>query len=92
MQSSTEQQGSLFALTSAAVHWCCITAPLCEEQIFIGVIAVAQACSAAVEMMSTDRLLVGLERLFHVAKGLQGPALLHWVLVQQGQVPMVRSM
>ena len=35
--SSTEQQGSYFALTSAAVHWCCITAHLYEGQISIGV-------------------------------------------------------
>jgi len=42
LQSSTEQWGSFYALTSAAVLWCCITADLYEEQISIGVFAVAQ--------------------------------------------------
>ena len=45
LQSSAAQWGSYFALTSAAVHWCCITVQLYEEQISLGVIAVAQACS-----------------------------------------------
>jgi len=40
VQSSNEQQGSYFALTSAAVLWCCITAHLCGEQSSTGVIAV----------------------------------------------------
>jgi len=44
LQGSTEQQGSYFALTSAAMPWCCITAHLYEEQISIGAIAVAQGC------------------------------------------------
>ena len=44
LQSSTEQWGRHFALTSAAVHWSCITAHLYEEQISIGVSALAQAC------------------------------------------------
>ena len=44
MQSSSEQWGSYSALTIAALLWCCITANLYEEQISIGVIAVAQAC------------------------------------------------
>ena len=33
-----------FAKASAAVHWCWVTAHLYEQQIFIGVIAVTQAC------------------------------------------------
>jgi hypothetical protein len=41
LQNSTEKQGSFVALTSAAVHWCCITAHPHEDQISIGVIAVA---------------------------------------------------
>jgi len=41
LQSSTEQQGSFSALTSAAVHWTCITAHLYDQQISKGVIAVA---------------------------------------------------
>ena len=41
LQSSTEQQASCSALTSAAVHKCCITAQLHEQQTSIGVIAVA---------------------------------------------------
>jgi len=40
LQSSTEQQGSYSALTSAAMHWYLVTAHLCEEQISIGVTAV----------------------------------------------------
>jgi len=32
-----------FAPTSAAVHWCCITVKLYEEQISIGVFEVTQA-------------------------------------------------
>ena len=40
LQSITEQWGLHHALTSAAVHWCCITAHLYEEQISIGVNAV----------------------------------------------------
>jgi hypothetical protein len=42
LQSSTEHWTSCFALTIAAVHWCCVIAQLYEEQISIGVIA--QAC------------------------------------------------
>ena len=45
MQSSTEQWGSNYALTSAAVHLCCITVQLYEQQISIGVIARSQAWS-----------------------------------------------
>jgi len=44
LQSNTEQWGSYFASTSAAVLWCYITAHLNEEQFSIGVIAIAQAC------------------------------------------------
>ena len=47
LQSSTEQWGSYFALTIAAVHWYCITGQLYEEQISIGVFAVAQAGSTS---------------------------------------------
>ncbi|DBA88261.1 TPA: hypothetical protein ACH3X1_016555 [Trebouxia sp. C0004] len=43
LQGTTEQQGSCFAQTSAAVHWCCITAHMYEGQISTGVFAVAQA-------------------------------------------------
>ena len=55
LQSSTELWGSCFALTSAAVHWCCITVQLCEEQISIGVIAVTQACSEPDSHSSTKQ-------------------------------------
>ena len=41
-------------LTSAAVHWSCITAHLYEGQISIGVIAVAQACCEAGLQSSTE--------------------------------------
>ena len=44
LQSSTEQWGMCFAQTSAAVHFCCLTANLYEEQISLGVIAVTQTC------------------------------------------------
>ena len=43
MQSSIDQWGLHFALNSVAVQWCWVSAYLCEEQIFIGVIAVIQA-------------------------------------------------
>jgi len=55
LQSSTEQWASYFALTSAAVHWCCITAHLCGYQISIGVIAVTQACCEPVLQSSTEQ-------------------------------------
>jgi len=36
LQSSTEQWGMHFALSTAAVHWCWVNAHLYEEQTFIG--------------------------------------------------------
>ncbi len=42
MQSTTEQWGMQFALTSATLHFCGLTAHLYEEQISIGEIAVTQ--------------------------------------------------
>jgi len=54
MPSSTEQWGSYFALTSAAVHWCCITAELYEEQIPIGVFAGTQGCCELVLQSCTE--------------------------------------
>ena len=53
--SSTEQWGAYFALSSAAVHWYCITGQLYEEQISIGVFAVAQACSEHDLQSSTEQ-------------------------------------
>jgi len=44
-----------FAKPSAAVHWCWVTAHLYEQQIFIGVIAVTQACCGAVLQSSTEQ-------------------------------------
>ena len=44
LQSSTEQWGMLFALTSTAVHFCWLTAHLYEEQISTGITAGTQAC------------------------------------------------
>ena len=55
LQSSTEQQGSYFALSSAAMHWCCISAHLYEEQISIGAIAVAQGCCEPVLQGSAEQ-------------------------------------
>ncbi len=49
LQSSIEQWGSYFALTSAAVLWCCIIAHLYEEQISISLIAVAEACCESLQ-------------------------------------------
>ncbi len=40
LQSTTEQWGKQFALSSVAVHWCWVTAHLYEQQMSIGVIAV----------------------------------------------------
>ena len=42
--SKTEEQGVHFAISSAAVHWCLVTAHLYAEWIFIGVNAKAQGC------------------------------------------------
>ena len=55
LQSSTEQQGSNFALNSAAVHWHCITAHLYKEQISIGVSAVAKSCCEPVLQSTTEQ-------------------------------------
>jgi hypothetical protein len=55
LQSSTEQQGSYFALTSAAVELSCITAHLYEQQISTGVIAVTQGCCEASLQSSTEQ-------------------------------------
>ena len=55
LQSSTAQWGAYFALTSAAVHWYCITGQLYEEQISIGVFSVAQACSEPDSHSSTEQ-------------------------------------
>ena len=55
LQSSTEQQGSYSALTSAAVLWCCITAHLYEEQMSVGVTAGSQACCEPVLQSSTEQ-------------------------------------
>jgi len=55
LQRSTEQQASCSALTSAAVHWCCITAHMYEEQISIGVTAVEQSCCEPVLQSSTEQ-------------------------------------
>ena len=55
LQSSTEQQGSWFALTSAAVLWCCITEHLCEEETCRGLTAVAQACCEPVLQSSIEQ-------------------------------------
>jgi len=55
LQSSNEQWGSYSALTDAAVHWCCITAHLYEEQISISVTAVAQACCQPGLQSSTEQ-------------------------------------
>ena len=44
-----------FAQTSAAVHWCWVTAHLYEQQISIGVIALTQACCEPVLQSSTGQ-------------------------------------
>ena len=69
MQSSTQQQGSYFALTSAAVHWSCITAHLYEGQMSTSVIAVAQGCREASLQRSTE------QQASYIAKT---SAALHW--------------
>jgi len=55
LQSSTEQWGLHFAMSSATLHWCCVTAHLYEEQISIGVIAVTQACCEPVLQSSPEQ-------------------------------------
>ena len=54
-RAALNSKGSYFALTSAAVHWCCITAHLYEEQMSIGAIAVAQGCGEPVSQSSTEQ-------------------------------------
>jgi hypothetical protein len=54
-RAALNSKGSYFALTSAAEHWCCITAHLYEEQISTGLIAVAQACCEPVLQSSTEQ-------------------------------------
>ena len=44
-----------FALTSAAVHFCWVTAHLYEQQISISVIAVTHACCDPVLQSSTEQ-------------------------------------
>jgi len=44
-----------FAMTSAAVHWCCITAHMYEEKTSTGVIAVTKACYVPVLQSSTEQ-------------------------------------
>jgi len=56
LQSSTEQQGSCFALTSVAMNWFCITLHLYEQQIFIGVVAAAQSCCEPVSQSNAELL------------------------------------
>ena len=65
----SEQWEQHFAQGSAAVHWCCITAHLYDQQIFIGVIALTQGCCQAVSQSSTEQWGQ------HFA---QGSAALHW--------------
>ena len=61
-----------FAQTSAAVHWCWVTAHLYEQQISIGVIALTQACCEPV-LQSSSGQCVG-----HLA---QTSAAVHWCWV-----------
>ena len=49
LQSNTEQWGVHFAQSSAAVHFCWITAHLYEEQICIGVIACKASCEPVLQ-------------------------------------------
>ena len=44
-----------FALTSAALHFCCLTAHLYAEQIFTDVAAVTQTCCEPVLQSNTDQ-------------------------------------
>ena len=55
LQSSTGQWGMQFALLSAAVHGCCVTAHLYEEQISIGVIAETQTSEPVLQSSTAQR-------------------------------------
>ena len=55
LQSSTEQWGLRFALTSVELHLSWLTAHLYEEQTSIGVSAVTQSCCEPVLQSSTDQ-------------------------------------
>ena len=54
-KSSTGQCVGHFAKISAARHWCWVPAHLYEQQSFIGVIAVTQACCEPVLQSSTGQ-------------------------------------
>ncbi len=58
-----------FAKNSAAVHWFCIPADLCKQQIIIGVIAVSQGCCQPVLQSSI------VQWRMHFAKN---SAAVHW--------------
>ena len=45
----------LFALTSAEVHWCCLTAHLYGEQVSTAVIEVTQACCEPFVQSNTEQ-------------------------------------
>ena len=55
LQRSTKQWGMQFALPSAAVHFCCVTAHLCEAHISVGVIAVTQASCEGIMQSNTEQ-------------------------------------
>ena len=55
LRSSTGQWGMQFALLSAAVHFCCVTAHLYGQQSSLGVIAVTQASYESVLQSRTKQ-------------------------------------
>ena len=55
LQSSTEQQGMPFALKSAAVLLCSMTAHLFEQPNFTGVTQIAKHCCQPVLQSSTEQ-------------------------------------
>ncbi len=55
LQSSTEQWGLPFALNTAAVRCCRVTAELHEKQHFLGLIAMTQDCCQPVSHSSTEQ-------------------------------------
>ncbi len=48
--------GMHFAQTTAAVHWCWVTSHLYEQQIYIGLFALANACCQPALQSSTEQL------------------------------------
>ncbi len=55
LQSSTEQWGQHYDPNSVALHWCWVTAELCEQPIPIDELAMTRTCCKSVLQSSTEQ-------------------------------------